>query len=1790
MEKMTLERFREIKGKFKIIELFANEEIDDESREQLDGEKTEELEQEMGLLLEELHQSDLSDIPAEEYEGFYDIGVDFSGTKANIDFKIIATKYRGYPIRVKGCNVTNFDFDSGIPYDEESFDEEFVQENRSKFWGLSDDRPIPREIRDKYHQSKLTLVDIIEYNLFDIVDSSRIYGYEERHIFEKLPESVIRHMDIEFHKKISYSFIQITKGKQIETIEDYDQLLLESVKHYIERCLSEENYDEFIGFEKARELVPEYIIDFPEGSDELKKAFLQYELRFEDILEHQELFRGKKFVKRMAGIGNRAEELEFTEEKIFYMLDNYPELSRNVIEDSYIFDRLAIVVDPSKTKEENTAVIREEAKKIVESPYVSEREVYSLRSIYGLADRMQDLSEYDRQKFDQILKYATIEEIESYRIPREILSNSESLKAFAFFGLKTIMDFDRENGEIFSRENYNLLKSLFENYLHYDHSNMLTRMDCRKMQEGEPYDRPFTKEEFEEAVIRMIRRQSREEREIDFRVFSDGFKKRHSKMYLPEDADEELKQKYYNKQLTLEDFVQHPEWISQLKNTDFSFGIHFTTIRTPDGLPITIMLGNKIGSVEGIQFLLENKRYIDFFGGLKGNYARGSISVDEVDTVSELPEKLKKGLMEKVFERGRGLTEEEKMLYIDEMVTYDPEYISTIGLSPIGLKPGNVTKESIRESIESRIVSYMKNGTIGYSPEKYPEFAKKRNPELFLDDDAPIALQQKFYTTGTLYGIDIAYSGIEIGDLVNPEYRRFLEGKTIISKSRDLARMENLFSIEDIIEMAEIDLEAINIYASNELNAKKLKTALSIYPEKFAREDIMKSFNISKEELDERLANDPEVKTAYEDAKNKYRRDVISMPGLILDGPEELSRIDFRNYRSLVEISALKKSPDFRRDIHERIVIHAYEFLGYDEARKLLAPPEISPENVDEIYEIDGRIKDLYEKKFELSGNVKVLYTLLLGIPSVLPESEKTTSKNTLNIYKAINKAMTEGYQGDIRALLSYVLNQNGMPEDQEKIEALASKVISMHTEMKLSKIREFSSAQVEGNIAENAKTRKKIKEIYREALKYSLNKSEKVDPKLVREYLERELSRLNEDGEYHYSPHVRDHLEEIVTFSEEINNDPEKSKEMNQTIVDSIKDESTKIGRGWIRKILGTSEYPKKMTYEQAVSLDQMLYGEDSEFESEMIETVGVRELSDEDKKKLFAVLGEGRYAKLLTFNKAELMFSGLVPPYSEEFRRFFLEHKDEFIEIPDFYSNFTKMHAKFDVIISDPNIQTRYKEGLFTVINLLREVQTIRYDGIEEGLYEWDYIARKGNLSQEQFDIGKRLIKEMQKREYSTVPPEEYRGARYRGRIVRIDDPLHFAIGEITNCCQTIGESDPGESSMIHSATEKNGALFVVEELDGDGKPIRIVAQSWTWRNGNRIVFDNVEIPTTVREEMIRIGGFDEVMEVYEGAAQRIIETDRRYLRRLLELGKITEEQYRELIVKDVTMGKGCDDLIRNLSSGVRRKHPEVASIRPLELGKTYEGATQKGLYVDSRETILITHNDEFDKDDHKHVAFEVKDVGIRYTKIREIFRRRGGEIDPDKIAIINEMVKRNGRSEDTIFGEKIVSIQNIIDEIDYYGDITDPDDYGISMSENGDWFILSEEREDVVMIHDSGIDQSREESDDRSKIDKKMAIAEYQRELLMIIERANKVGKKVIIDSAREGKFISFDKLIENGEIEVSDRGIITVLDADKLRQRVESLSEIIEQDRRDRIVSDAGLVSDEAGDDHEEENEK
>ena len=106
MPKISLERFREIKERvaeiFDLVNKTENEEL------QITEEEEKEIDSEIEQLFDEIHSSDLSDIPFEEYEGFYDFGFDFSGTGANIDFNIIHEVDRG-AVRLKGCNVRNFD-------------------------------------------------------------------------------------------------------------------------------------------------------------------------------------------------------------------------------------------------------------------------------------------------------------------------------------------------------------------------------------------------------------------------------------------------------------------------------------------------------------------------------------------------------------------------------------------------------------------------------------------------------------------------------------------------------------------------------------------------------------------------------------------------------------------------------------------------------------------------------------------------------------------------------------------------------------------------------------------------------------------------------------------------------------------------------------------------------------------------------------------------------------------------------------------------------------------------------------------------------------------------------------------------------------------------------------------------------------------------------------------------------------------------------------------------------------------------------------------------------------------------------------------------------------------------------------------------------------------------------------------------------------------------------------------------------------------------------------------------
>lgn len=248
---------------------------------------------------------------------------------------------------------------------------------------------------------------------------------------------------------------------------------------------------------------------------------------------------------------------------------------------------------------------------------------------------------------------------------------------------------------------------------------------------------------------------------------------------------------------------------------------------------------------------------------------------------------------------------------------------------------------------------------------------------------------------------------------------------------------------------------------------------------------------------------------------------------------------------------------------------------------------------------------------------------------------------------------------------------------------------------------------------------------------------------------------------------------------------------------------------------------------------------------------------------------------------------------------------------------------------------------------------------------------------------------------------------------------------------------------------------------------------------------------------------------------------------------------------------------------------------AVAPLEAGKTYIGAHSRTLYSDAANAVLIAHNDEFGKDDHIHRAGDVGDYGVRYTKTRDIFRRKGFDIDTDKIESISTMVQKNDR--ESAFKDNPTNISEIASCFGICDlGLADADRLRVNMSDNGDWYILSEETENGIMILESGIDTSKPETN-IEKQDRKMALSEYTSEIYKIMYEAVSKGKSITIDPYSSEEFVNLEALAKEGIISV-ENGVILVKDTKKLKDIIEHSNKIIDNQRRERLtITDKEEVS-------------
>lgn len=192
---------------------------------------------------------------------------------------------------------------------------------------------------------------------------------------------------------------------------------------------------------------------------------------------------------------------------------------------------------------------------------------------------------------------------------------------------------------------------------------------------------------------------------------------------------------------------------------------------------------------------------------------------------------------------------------------------------------------------------------------------------------------------------------------------------------------------------------------------------------------------------------------------------------------------------------------------------------------------------------------------------------------------------------------------------------------------------------------------------------------------------------------------------------------------------------------------------------------------------------------------------------------------------------------------------------EIPDFDKYLSTICNEWDLIYKKLNGNISVKR----VLDLFKD-QTIFLKPDEYKLEATLHDIGKSKI--EVIQKAKDWYSIMRERQYSTIPKVQGKVDNYEYEILDLDDPLALSVGYLTRCCFLI--DGLSRQSLYHSISSKNGRTFVVRK-DGE-----LVAQSWTWRNGNVVCFDNVETRGNY--------SYDKLLEVYEVASEHLLDVSKK------------------------------------------------------------------------------------------------------------------------------------------------------------------------------------------------------------------------------------------------------------------------------------------------------------------------
>ena len=406
-------------------------------------------------------------------------------------------------------------------------------------------------------------------------------------------------------------------------------------------------------------------------------------------------------------------------------------------------------------------------------------------------------------------------------------------------------------------------------------------------------------------------------------------------------------------------------------------------------------------------------------------------------------------------------------------------------------------------------------------------------------------------------------------------------------------------------------------------------------------------------------------------------------------------------------------------------------------------------------------------------------------------------------------------------------------------------------------------------------------------------------------------------------------------------------------------------------------------------------------------------------------------KYYKFLSGSKLHQLFEGLSLEYRKEFRDFIFENKHALINDDEMIGFMKDLQEKIKELSQDPD----YAGIKITPEVLIKSLVSVdnQYSNRKSGFEKGEELATKFSFNQEYFDYAQCVWEEARKREASSIPRIEGIENGYSYEVLRLDDAEGIYIGNLTDCCQRLG--GVGETSMLHSMTEKNGRVFVVRDSDK-----RVVAQAWLWRNGNTICFDNVEIPNRAKG----VKNEKAIYEILKIVAKKMCDKDAIEVEKLVRAGKISKKKAVELKARKVTVGKGHNDInaiVYNNDSTL--EDTEIKT--PIEIDKAYKGIYSRDkLYVDSRHQVILYQDKRYVSSDSTIAIHQDDNKELSYNQMR--YR---------ELKMMKSIIKE-------VEGEcDFETREDLLKQYDIEED-------ALKLVEGTDWFMLYSEKDDEVIVH--------------------------------------------------------------------------------------------------------------------------